>query len=129
MFVSRKRCSWQSLGYLTCAHMLMHAVAYRGCANTVRKSAMKADQDGKSLVAQGSRTRVGFAHGISVRHSSGDSSVVTALDSRLKGYQVRVPAGRAGEFSSPGSTFSCFSLLFRYPFHPRVTTVARKRSW
>ena len=30
-----------------------------------------------------------------------------------------------GEFSSPGSTFC--ADLFRYPFHPRVTAVARKR--
>ena len=40
--------------------------------------------------------------------------------------QVRIPAGAAGEFSSPGSTFCADS--FRYPFHPRVTAVARKRS-
>ena len=38
--------------------------------------------------------------------------------------RVRIPAGTAGEFSSPGSTFC--ADLFRYPFHPRVTTVARK---
>ena len=41
--------------------------------------------------------------------------------------RVRIPAGTAGEFSSPGSTF-CADILFRYPFHPRVTTVARKKS-
>ena len=40
--------------------------------------------------------------------------------------RVRIPAGAAGEFSSPGSTFCADS--FRYPFHPRVTAVARKRS-
>ena len=38
----------------------------------------------------------------------------------------RIPAGAAGEFSSPGSTFCADS--FRYPVHPRVTAVARKRS-
>ena len=38
--------------------------------------------------------------------------------------RVRIPAGTAGEFSSPGSTFCADS----YPFHPRVTTVARKKS-
>ena len=41
--------------------------------------------------------------------------------------RVRIPAGTAGEFSSPGSTF-CADSYFRYPFHPRVTTVARKKS-
>ena len=40
---------------------------------------------------------------------------------------VRIPAGAAGEFSSPGSTF-CADSNFWYPFHPRVTAVARKRS-
>ena len=40
--------------------------------------------------------------------------------------RVRVPAGAAGEFSSPGSTFC--ALLFRYPFHRRVTAISRKRS-
>ena len=38
--------------------------------------------------------------------------------------RVQIPAGAAGEFSSPGSTFC--AVLFRYPFHPRVTAVARK---
>ena len=37
--------------------------------------------------------------------------------------RVRIPAGAAGEFSSPGLTFCADS--FRYPFHPRVTAVAR----
>ena len=41
--------------------------------------------------------------------------------------RVRIPAGTAGEFSSPGSTF-CADSYFRYPFHARVTTVARKKS-
>ena len=40
--------------------------------------------------------------------------------------RVRIPAGAAGEFSSPGSTFCADS--FRCPFDPRVTAVARKRS-
>ena len=40
--------------------------------------------------------------------------------------RVRIPAGAAGEFSSPGSTFCADS--FRYPFHSSVTAVARKRS-
>ena len=35
---------------------------------------------------------------------------------------VWIPAGEAGEFSSPGSTFCADS--FRYLFHPRVTAVA-----
>ena len=40
-----------------------------------------------------------------------------------------VLAGAAGEFSSPGSTFCAQWLLFRYPFHPRVTSVhVSKRS-
>ena len=40
--------------------------------------------------------------------------------------RVRIPAGAAGELSSPGSTFCADS--FRYPFYPRVAAVARKRS-
>ena len=40
--------------------------------------------------------------------------------------RVRIPAVAAGEFSSPGSTFCADRLLFWYPFHPRVTAVARK---
>ena len=38
--------------------------------------------------------------------------------------RVRVLAGAAGEFSSPGSTYCADS--FRYPVHPRVTAVAPK---
>ena len=40
---------------------------------------------------------------------------------------VRIPAGAAGDCSSPGSTF--YADSFQYLFHPRVTTAARKRPW
>ena len=39
---------------------------------------------------------------------------------------VWVPPGVAGELSSPWSTFC--ADLFKYPFHPCVTTVAHERS-
>ena len=39
--------------------------------------------------------------------------------------RVRIPAGAAGEFSSPELT--CVLTLVRCPFHPRVTAVAHKR--
>ena len=41
--------------------------------------------------------------------------------------RVRVPAGAAGEFSSPGSTF-CADSHLGIRSTPRVTAVARKRS-
>ena len=41
--------------------------------------------------------------------------------------RVRIPAGTAGEIFFSRVDFLCW-LLFRYPFHPRVTTVARKKS-
>ena len=40
--------------------------------------------------------------------------------------RVRIPAGAAGEFSSPGSTF-CADSYFGIRSHPCVTAVARKR--
>ena len=40
--------------------------------------------------------------------------------------RVRVPTGTAGEFPTPGSTFSADS--FQHPFQPRVTAVSSKRS-
>ena len=40
--------------------------------------------------------------------------------------RVRIPAGTAGEFSSPGSTF-CADSYFGIRSTPRVTTVARKK--
>ena len=56
-----------------------------------------------------------------------DSSVVRVTDSWLKGSRVRIPAGAAGRIFFSRINFLCW-LLFRYPFHPRVTAVARKRS-
>ena len=44
----------------------------------------------------------------------------------IKRLRVRIPAGAAGEFSSPESAL-CVLTLIRCPFHPRVTAVARKR--
>ena len=40
--------------------------------------------------------------------------------------QDRIPAGAAGEFSSPRSTF-CADSYFGIRSPPRVTTVARKK--
>ena len=41
--------------------------------------------------------------------------------------RVRIPAEAAGEVSFPWPTVCAGSFL--YPFHPRVTAVARKRFW
>ena len=55
-----------------------------------------------------------------------DSSVVRAPDSWLKGRGFESLLERRENFFSRVD-FLCW-LLFRYPFHPRVTTVARKKS-
>ena len=58
---------------------------------------------------------------------SRDSSVVRALDSWLKGRGFEsLQEWRENLFSRVN--FLCW-LLFQYPFHPRVTAVACKRSW
>ena len=56
---------------------------------------------------------------------SGDSSVVRAPDSWLKGAGSN-PCWSGGRIFFSRVNFLCW-LLFRYPFHPRVTAVARKR--
>ena len=45
------------------------------------------------------------------KKKSRDSSMVRAPDSWLKRSRVRIPAGTAGEFSSPGSTFCADSYF------------------
>ena len=58
----------------------------------------------------------------------GDSSVVRAPDSWLKGRGFESLLERRENFLLFSRVdFLCW-LLFRYPFHPRVTTVARKKS-
>ena len=59
---------------------------------------------------------------ISLKSDSGDSSVVRAPDSWAPDSRIRVPAGAAGEYSSPGSTFCADS------YYTRVTTVPYKIS-
>ena len=50
--VSKQWYGCQSLGFLTSAQMVMHAIAYAGCTDTVRESALKAAGLGeKSLAA------------------------------------------------------------------------------
>ena len=39
----------QCLGFLTCAQMLMHAIAHGGCADTVRESALEVGSSGRSI--------------------------------------------------------------------------------
>ena len=63
----------------------------------------------------------------------GGAGIAQWLEHRTRDWKVagssRIPAGTAGEFRvfSARVDFLCW-LLFRYPFHPRVTTVARKKS-
>ena len=38
--------------FLTCAEMLMHAIAHMGCANTVRESALKGDSRGEKKICR-----------------------------------------------------------------------------
>ena len=57
----------------------------------------------------------------------GDSSVVRAPDSWLEGRGFESLLERRENFFLSRVDFLCW-LLFRYPFHPRITTVARKRS-
>ena len=61
---------------------------------------------------------------------SGDSSVIKAPDWWLKCRgRIRVPAGAAGEFSSPESTFRASEFYFGVSvFQTRVTATVRKRS-
>ena len=44
--------SFQRLGFLTCAQMLMHAIARGGCADTVRESALEADSTGRQILCR-----------------------------------------------------------------------------
>ena len=45
--VSEQGYGCRCLGFLTCAQMLMHAIAHRGCTDTVRASALDADSGRK----------------------------------------------------------------------------------
>ena len=55
--------------FLTCAEMLMHAIAHMGCANTVRESALKGDSLGeKNLSQRGSRTLRNCAEIVHICH-------------------------------------------------------------
>ena len=51
--VSRQWHGCQHLGFLTCAHMLMHVTAHGGCTNSVRESALKANCWRKALCRTG----------------------------------------------------------------------------
>ena len=66
--VSKQWWGCQCLGFLTCAQMLMHAIAHRGCANT----ALKADSDWEKnpLVAPGNQTHNSIAPNVLAWHSS-----------------------------------------------------------
>ena len=56
---------------------------------------------------------------------SGNSSVVRAPDSWSKGRRMN-PCSSGGIIFFSRVNFRCW-LFFRYPFHPRVTSVARKK--
>ena len=64
---------------------------------------------------------------IDITHGGGDSSVVRSAGLVIERSRVRIPAGAAGEFSSPGSTF-CADFYFGIRFTPVLPAVARKKS-
>ena len=45
--LSKQRYGCQCLGFLTCAQMLMHAIAHGGCTDTVRESEPQVDSERK----------------------------------------------------------------------------------
>ena len=61
------------LDFLTCAQMLMHAIAHGDRTDTVRESALEIDsgreKKTKNFAVTGSRTRVSIVPGFSVRRS------------------------------------------------------------
>ena len=62
---------------------------------------------------------------MTVAWGGGDSSVVKAPDSWLKGRGFTNPCRSGGRIFFSRADYLCW-LLFRYAFHPRVTAVARK---
>ena len=51
--VSKQWYGCQCLGLLTWAQMLVHAIAHRGCTDTIRESALKVDGEKNPLPHQG----------------------------------------------------------------------------
>ena len=51
--VSKQWYGCQCLAFLTCAHMLRHVIAHRGCSDTVRQSALEVDWEKNPLSHQG----------------------------------------------------------------------------
>ena len=62
-------------------------------------------------------------------HSSGGAGIAQWLERRTRDWKVAGsnPCWNGGRIFFSRVDFLCW-LLFRYPFHPRVTTVARKKS-
>ena len=61
--------------FLTCAQMLMHAIAHGGCTDTLIKGSSllwKLTLEEKSLAAPGTRTRASIAPGFSRSHTPTD---------------------------------------------------------
>ena len=90
--------------------------------NTQHKT--KQQQQQKQRQQQQKRQELALS-GPSIRMGSGDSSVVRAPDSWLKGRGFESLLERRDNFFLRGQLFG--RLLFRYPFHPRVTAVVRRR--
>ena len=57
------------------------------------------------------RTNINVHLDLRNKRGGGDSSVVRAPDFVIERSRVRIPAGTAGEFSSPGSTFCADSYF------------------
>ena len=74
-------CPSQCVGFVTCAQMLMYAIAHGGCADTVRQSALKTESGRKIPCHTGNRTRVIIVYAFLVRRYT-NSAIPTSLKGR-----------------------------------------------
>ena len=97
--VSRQWYGYQCLGFLTCAHTLMYAIAHGGCTDTVREPALEEN----SLAASRTRTRVSIAPGFSVRRST-NRAIPTEICTKIKTGRLKPNVCLHGHFVAPSQS-------------------------
>ena len=118
----------QCLRFLTCAQLLVHATAHGGCTNTVRDPACtKSWQWEKNPLLHRGLEPLSLLP-LVLWSDVLPTGIAQWLEHRIRDWKVAGsnPCRSGGRIFFSRVNFLWW-LLFRYPFHPRVTAAARKR--
>ena len=110
--VSKQWCGSQCLGLLTCAQMLMHALALWGCMDSVREKTLKVDWEKNPLPARDTNLHQYCAFQWDAQPTELSQCLYHQVTSTV--YLMQMPINIFGEILQVATACKCFSYAVGY---------------